>query len=107
MQAVCPDVIKFDLTHTVEAHAIDETVEIYCDVGPPARSSGGVGLVKTDLNQLQNYHVVRSEKGRGGTKIIFWCYDNAKRVPVIKGWMQARRTAKVGGTGTILDVKST
>lgn len=34
-----------------------------------------------------NFYVVRSKNGRGETEISFWCNDNAKRVPVIKGWM--------------------
>ena len=76
------------------------------DPGADVLSEGGVGFVQAHLRRLHKNHLARSEDGKVETQVVFWCCDNAELVPVIKGWTQAGKTAKVGGSEAILDASS-
>ena len=103
----CPDVLNDGLTHEVHAHAIDGTAEIHRDPGVLALSEGGMGLTKAHFKRFHRNYIVRRNDGTVETQAVFWCYDNAKHVSVIKGWTQSGRISKVGRSDVVLDVDST
>lgn len=52
---------------------------------------------------------IRSRPRQDGTmegKAMFWCFDDAKRVPVTEARVRAGRIAKVGWSNVVLDVNS-
>ena len=102
----CPDVLRESLTHGIEARAIDDTAEIHRDPGVVALSAGGSGPVQAHFNRLRNQYVFRREDDTVETRVVFWCYDNAEYVPVVKHWTQAGRITKVDRSELVLDVVS-